>query len=291
MKLNQLIEQLAYRYYPQVDVLLPHLDHPCDRNLFFKHRNVLDRRYDARAVSIRKSAETEMHNWLKALGYKVSVRDEFTVTKIDDEIMLLVIDCVGVNDEPTPPAMIQHLLKVTATVSKNGQPLQKCLHIEFSRETFQMISNIVEYDGSVLTEMQAKFDDIETMTEPPEGNKDYCNGCEFIDQCNQNALANVNCRTCASYELDTRSCDNGKSVCDKHVYHPEYIKLIGFDVVDADPVTMTIDYGKFSNGKNGSMTSEMMQKAYGVKFLQNETVQEILDVFDGKLENVKRLSE
>lgn len=290
MKLN-LIEQMAYRYREPIKTLFPEHDHPCDRNLFFKHRNVLHRRYDARIDSFKRACEVEALNWIKACGYKVGKKDEFYVTKIEDIVTLIVVNMIGQNDAPMTDIQVIDRLKKTATVSQNGRPLAKAVLIEISTETFQTVMREVEFDQSALDEWQARADKIEALEEMPPKNQSHCHGCEFIDFCNSNALANVNCRTCASYSHESQSCPYGDKPCSKHAYHPDYIKLIGFDVESADPVTMTIDYGKFSNGEEGSMTSEVMHKAYGVQMLQSEALQELLNVFDGKLENVKRLSE
>jgi hypothetical protein len=280
--MQNIVDQMAYRYRDPVNQILPEHDHPCDRNLYFKHRNVMHRRYDARADSFRKACEEESLNWLKACGYKIGKKDEFTVTKIDDEVFLLVVDYV----EYKTFIQIQDLLRKTATVSKNGQPLSKCMHVMIDKY-FGMKSEVIEFSQRSLDVWQSNVD---ALTELPDKNTKHCNGCEFIDFCNENALANVNCRTCSSIESDM-TCKHGKRPCEKHSYHPDFIKLIGLDVVGVDPETMTIDYGKFSNGQDGSMTSEMMHKAYGIQFLQNDTVLAILDTFDGKLENVKRLPE
>jgi CRISPR/Cas system-associated exonuclease Cas4 (RecB family) len=280
--MQNLIDQLAYRYKEPINHLLPEHYHPCDRNMFFQLRNVMHVKYDARIESFRKACEVEMLNWLKAIGYKIGKKDEFTIAKIEDEVVLIIVDYV----EFKSPVHIQDLLRKTATVSQSGQSLKKCLHFKVI-DNFQMTLDEILYAPSVLDDFDERVKQLDSL--PPKNEK-HCAGCQYIDFCNENALANVNCRTCSSIESDF-TCKHGKQLCKNHSYHPDFVKLIGFDVVSADPETMTIDYGKFSNGREGSMTSEMMHKAYGLQYLQNDTVQAILDTFDGKLENVKRLSE
>ena len=289
MELIPLIDQIATRYKEPVKYLTPSDYHKCDRHQWFKFRNVRHLSYDARGKAFDSAITETMNNWIKACGYRVSIKSGLTII-MKDKPMLLVIDVLGYGEKPRPQPAIWELLEQTKTISRSGQALEKALHLVFYRDNYAMSSNeIVMGDLQAIRDKQSA---IEAMDEIPEGIED-CKGCPYFDHCNENALANANCRTCANATNDKGvfTCDHGKVKCDNHVYHPMFVSLIGFEVESCDPETMTIDYGKFTNGPNGNMTSDMMQKAYGLDLVKNDQFLELMKVFDGRLTDVKRLSE
>lgn len=289
MQLIPLIDQLATRYKEPIKYLTPSDYHACDRHQWFKFRNVRHLAYDARGAAFDSAVTETMNNWIKACGYKVSVKGGMTFIQKDNPL-LLVIDVLGYGESPRAQPAIWEMLEQTKTISSSGQALKKALHLVLYRDNYAMTANEVVMGD--LKSIKDKQTEIESLNDIPEG-IDNCKGCPYNDHCNQNALANANCRTCANATNDKGNftCDHGAVKCDNHVYHPMFVGLIGFEVESCDQETMTIDYGKFSNGPNGNMTSDMMQKAYGLDLVKNDQFLELMKVFDGRLTDVKGLSE
>jgi hypothetical protein len=140
--------------------------------------------------------------------------------------------------------------------------LTRCFYIAVNKDNDELYSERVKYDEVFALRLLEKAKRIINANEPPERISDrpdwwQCQWCDFHDICHEQAIPEVNCRTCAhsTPELDGDQrwscaryhCDLPTEVqrqggeCPAHVFIPA---LLPWKAVDADEQEGWIEYEK-----------------------------------------------
>lgn len=74
--------------------------------------------------------------------------------------------------------------------------------------------------------------------------KSDCVRCKVKGLCEGNEFPRIACDTCAHVDVVGRklSCKHGNSPCDKHIFHPDLMGLMGHEVSDVDIFGEYIEY-------------------------------------------------
>lgn len=304
MKLIETIELLSERIAPDTNRLSPSDSHTCLRNMWFKYRNVKPIVVNARKKAFAGACEDVALNWVKASGYNVIDINGHKIAKCpDDEFRLIKIlsfsksQFKAISRHGLPPN-IEHCvmddLHNSDKLSKRGNRLGSAQLIIICRDSLDLFGLEIEYNPEQYLLAASFIDDVqdsESMPAKCEGF--YCSFCDYKDFCESNELASVNCRTCANVSIHDGEfhCPHGSSTCSNHIYHPQLMECAGYTVKGADPARMIIDYGDFVNGPEGqsldgrpNFTSKELYRAAGKDdLLQDETLLNLLAVFDGRL--------
>jgi len=302
MELIPLLDTLSKHPVYDTDSLKPLQFSACERRMWFHHRNVSQFKADTRLVLLDNSIRQIVIHALKATGRVIGPAKHEWIMRHDEGFTLLCIHPMR-GDEYTRnfnrlDDAIEfdalHRLDTSSELSSRGNRLNHAIVIGVHRGSMAMFEANIWHDDDRLSMFRAMMQSAETAETIPDMVPDkYCNDCDYVDFCNRNAIPRATCRTCANVTNvgGQFECRYGSIVCDKHIYHPQFMALAGYDVVAADPDRMVIDYGDFCNAPEGvkvdgkaTMTSRELAKACREDWMQDDRFLAVMGAFNARLE-------
>lgn len=245
----------------------------CDRAMWLNLRNVAMVSHKAttlRTFAIGHKLEDLIVEWIQGTGIKVMQQQAELLNKwkrpighIDgigydgEQFFLIEIKTANakrfkemVKDGPPSyyEAQMQIYMHHSPQLSSRGARLEKCMFVVLNKDTSEIHCEWIDYEPIFAAAETERMENIIESEAMPEATADYtCNWCDFRTVCKGEALASVNCRTCANVSVvdGDFSCRFGDSTCGNHVMHPQLMGLRGHVMEAADPEQMAIDYGRF----------------------------------------------
>lgn len=305
MKLIPIINELSERYKPFKHSLEPSDFFPCKRNMWFQYRNVKPVYYDVRDQSVSDTIKRLFIQWAKASGFNIIETPHFNLLKHENEFYLFHVEALdnfkyslhqerGI-DEGTLFYLMQ-TMDTSDQYSRHGNKLKSSITILINRCNLDMIDFTLDFCHHLPTYelMKSMINHAQEAKNIPDkelGN--WCQWCFYSEFCNENEVASPNCRTCASSTIDSGQfvCHHGSELCDKHVYHPDFMGCAGYSAQGVDTERMIIDYGDFVTVPVGehvegraNFTSKELYKVASSHFHTDDTFLKIMEEFDARLE-------
>jgi len=107
-----------------------------------------------------------------------------------------------------------HYSQMQAYMGKLG--LRFCLYLCYNKNTSEYYIELVEYDATYYSDIDRKFNSVLMSEFPPDkiGDIEYylCQWCAFKAVCHEQAVPNINCRTCEFVDIEME----GKWHCRLH---------------------------------------------------------------------------
>lgn len=248
----------------------------CDRAMWFNLRGVsgviLHDANTLRTFEVGHLLEDAMCEWLEKAGATVMMREAEIKNRwggvfghidgivfYNDEFYLLEMKTAkeqrfkemvkkGIPDYYY--SQIQIYMANSTQLSESGRKLEKCLYFIFNKNTSEIDINVIPADpayGEIQTERM--HDIIASDALPPAEESYKCNMCDHSQVCKGDTPAEISCMTCAAVSAKDGGfeCSLGHDLklCDQHVFHPQLMELMGYQIESVDSSNLAIDYGKF----------------------------------------------
>lgn len=298
--------------------LRPHLGasqigHPCSRALWYGFRWALTKDFDGRMLRLFETGQLEENRLIKDLrniGVEVSAFDpegnQWRVSALGGHFGGSMDGCaVGIPEAPKTWHVLEfktHNLKSFTDLQANGvmeaKPMHyaqmqvymeltgmtRALYLAVCKNDDQIHAERVEHDPVAAAKLLAKAERIIFSDEPPARISDNpgwweCKFCDFHPVCHGEAVALVNCRTCAhvtasrdgTWRCEVDHTDEPITVeeqrhgCHLHRYNPrllanvaEYLGGNGKDAEYRDLKTGKVFWN--GDGTSGRMSSRQIQE-------------------------------
>lgn len=274
--------------------------HACDRHLWLKRRNAKKPKFEGRMLRLFEfghQMEPIFCEWLEAIGVKVYMREAEVesgfidgVVKVDDEFQLLEMKTL--NNTKFNAVKKHGLLKAadyyhyqvqiymhdSSTLSKTGKRLEKCLLMAMNKNTHELYFETIEYNEFYAVEFKNRIIASDHDDLPAQNVDDYvCKMCDYKEICAGNEIVFNACGTCANFSVEN-GCEYGKEPCERHVFHPAIMSLMGYEYNDVHHDAGCIEYEKFINGPKKTGFSKPVLTSEEIYKLGNDMDENILDI-------------
>lgn len=245
--------------------------HQCDRAMWLKYHNARNPNLPGRIGRLMRFGhimEPVFCEWLYKVGIEVVNRESKTSIGLIDGMAFIddawwLVEFKTANDrnfkkiakaqnladsKPEYYAQTQLYMHHSPELSKKDNRLEKCLFFVMNKNDHSLYIEVVDYDSNYAEQQAARIEQLKVEERlPPQTVEDWqCKFCDYKGICKDTEVPYPSCGTCASWSPD--GCKFGDQECERHVYHPDLMELVGYNYTDVDQNNMAIQYGEFWNG-------------------------------------------